>query len=195
MLNRTIRVYIVEDEPLVLNGYIAMLQGNGIDVVGYSMNAKGAMEAIPALRPDVAILDINLPDGNGIETVENIQKSYRLPCILITGYQNSKQLVDRAAQIGVYGYLHKPVDEVELISMIKIALNRFQEEQQMRKQTTLLQESLENRKIIERAKGALIDEFSMKEADAMKYLQKKSRDTNLKMIDVAKSILSNLQKF
>ena len=188
------RIFIVEDEPLVLNGYIAMLEGNGHTVLGYSMTAADAIDAIPALKPDIAILDINLPDGNGIEVVNKVQEIFPLPCILITGYNNSKEMVDQAAQVGIYGYLRKPVDEVEMLSMIRIAINRFRDEQQVIRQNTHLQESLENRKTIERAKGALIDEFSMKEADAMKYLQKKSRDTNMKLVDVAKTILKNLQK-
>lgn len=193
MTGKSLKVYIVEDEPLVLNGYIAMLKANGFEIAGYSLKAMDAIHAIPGIKPDICIMDINLPDLDGISTVARIQSIYRLPCILVTGY-NNLELADKASQDGIYGYLRKPVDEIELVSMINIAKNNFEKQQQLEKKVASSTADLENRKLIERAKGVLMDEFSMKEGDAMKYLQKKSRDGNVKLVEVAQQVLAFLKK-
>lgn len=189
MEHSEINAYIVDDEMLVLNGYKAILCGNGINVVGCATNAKTAIAEIPIVQPNITIMDINLPDMDGITAVKEIQMRFRVPCILITGYHDPA-LVARATEIGVFGYLHKPVDELELVSMIEIAIKRFQEEESLRVQADRLQKSLEERKVIERAKGLLMDEFGFKEDQAMKYLQKKSRETNRKLFDIARQIIN-----
>jgi len=193
MASTPIRAYITDDELLILNGYKAMLSGNGIDVVGCAGNASTAIREIPILKPDIVIMDIKLPDSDGISAVIEIQKIYRVPCILITGYHDST-LITRATQVGVYGYLHKPVDEIELVSMIEIALRRFREEQHIRIYADELEKNLEERKIVERAKGVLMDDLGLKEAQAMKYIQKRSRDTNRRLVEVAQSILDHFLK-
>lgn len=193
MVSTPIRAYITDDELLILNGYKAMLSGNGISVVGCAGNASTAIREIPILKPDIVIMDIKLPDSDGISAVIEIQKIYRVPCILITGYRDSA-LITRATQVGVYGYLHKPVDEIELVSMIEIALRCFREEQHIRIYADELERNLEERKIVERAKGVLMDDLGLKEAQAMKYIQKRSRDTNRRLVEVAQSILDHFLK-
>ena len=184
----SIRVFIVEDDPIILSGYMVMLKKSGHEIVGHAKDGETAVKKVLETSPDIVIMDINLPVMDGLTAIELINKEKNIPCIVITGY-NNEQLLDRASQIGVYGYLQKPIDENNIKSAINIALNRFSEFQTIRNEMLKAKDALEARKYIERAKGILMDKFGLKEEAAMKHIQNKSRNKNKKLVEIALEII------
>ena len=185
-----IRVFIVEDEPLVLAGYIAVLESANYEVIG---TAQDGMEAIDAILKekdniDIAVVDVNIPSMDGIEVVKQVNSVKRIPFIIVTGYRD-EALIQRADKAGVFGYLQKPVDKYDLISCINIAFTRFQEYKAAKIEAVEAKIALRDRKIVEQAKGILMDKFNMGEKEAMVFLQKKSRDKNRKLVEIAKDII------
>lgn len=190
------RIFIAEDELLIQQGYRAMLAGRDYEVVDTAMDGLEAVEKIGRMcnEIDLVIVDINIPSIDGIEVIERVQKFKKLPCIIVTGYCDD-MLIKRANKAGVYGYLQKPVDRYDLISTISVAMERFAEFERLKTETDTARKVLEERKLIERAKGILMDKFEIKEKDAMRSLQKKSRDRNKKLVEVAKEIIQAEQLF
>lgn len=190
------RIFIAEDELLIQQGYRAMLAGRDYEVVGTAMDGLEAVEKIGKMckEIDLVIVDINIPSIDGIEVIERVQKFKKLPCIIVTGYCDD-MLIKRANKAGVYGYLQKPVDRYDLISTISVAMERFTEFDRLKNETDTARKALEERKLIERAKGILMDKFEIKEKDAMRSLQKKSRDQNKKLVEIAKEIIQAEQLF
>ncbi|MBQ0058618.1 MAG: ANTAR domain-containing protein, partial [Lachnospiraceae bacterium] len=137
---------------------------------------------------DLAIVDINIPTFDGITVVEKINELRKIPCIIVTAYCDD-DLIARANRAGVYGYLQKPIDRYDLISAIGVASERFKEFSRLQMETDKAIKALEDRKLVDRAKGILMDRFGLKEADAMRALQKKARDNNLKLAEAAKGII------
>ena len=184
------RIFIAEDELLIQQGYRAMLAGRDYEVVGTAMDGLEAVDKIGKMCDDIdlVIVDINIPSIDGIEVIERVQKIKKIPCIIVTGYCD-EMLLKRANKAGVYGYLQKPVDRYDLISTISVAMERFTEFDRLKTETDTARKALEERKLIERAKGILMDKFEIKEKDAMRSLQKKSRDQNKKLVEVAKEII------
>lgn len=184
------RLFIAEDELLIQQGYRAMLGGKDYEVVGTATDGLEAVEKISRMYEeiDLVIVDINIPSIDGIEVIERVQKFKKLPCIIVTGYCD-EMLIKRANKAGVYGYLQKPIDRYDLISAISVAMERFLEFNRLKNESDAARKALEERKLVERAKGILMDKFEIKEKDAMKFLQKKSRDQNKKLVEVAKSVI------
>lgn len=184
------RIFIVEDELLVQAGYRAMLSGSDYKIVGVATDGKEAIDEIikRSGEIDLVIVDINIPNVDGIEVIKRINQCVKLPCIIVTGYCDDA-LIKRANEAGVFGYLQKPIDRYDLISTISVAAERFGEFEKLKTETDVAKKALEERKLIERAKGILMDKFELKEKDAMRFLQKKSRDKNKKLVDVAKDII------
>lgn len=185
---RKLRVFIAEDEAIILASFKMILKKNGYDVVGEACSGLSAYEKICEIKPDLILMDINMPELDGINVLKKINETMIIPCIFITG-QYSKELVERVNNAGAFGYLIKPVDGRQIKASIEIAMERYREFEQLNTETNSLKAALEDRKFIERAKGILMEKCSLSEADAMKHLQKKSRNTNLKLIDVAKEII------
>ena len=184
------RVFIVEDEPLVLKGYTSILEGAGYEIAGVATDGAQAVEDICAKREqiDIVMVDINIPTVDGITVVESINQSSLIPCIIVTGYRD-ENLIKRANKAGVFGYLQKPVDKYDLISTINIALERFSEYNNARREAHTAKIALRDRKTVEQAKGIIMDKFGLKEAEAMKFLQKKSRDKNKKLVEICREII------
>lgn len=184
----SLRIFIAEDEPLVLQGFKAMITGLGHTVIGSALDGNTAVSRILELRPDLAIMDINMPGINGLQAIEAVNQRLRLPYIVVTGYQDAA-LLEQAAQLGVFGFLPKPVDVYEIRSTIEITMARFAEFSQLEKELCDTQVALKERKTVERAKGILMEKMGITEPQAMKHLQKLARDRNIKLAAMAKEVI------
>lgn len=187
-MDRSLRVLIAEDEYLILMGLKSNLQQLGHTVIAEALDGKQAVAQALEVQPDLIIMDINLPSIDGIEAIKQICCVNPIPSIIVTGY-NDKELVARATQAGVFGYLVKPVDVKELQPAISIALARYQEYTQLRQELNSTQKALEARKTIERAKGVVMDRLNLQEQEAMEWLQRKSNNTNRKLLTVAEQVI------
>ena len=184
-----LNIFLAEDDPVILIGFKMMIQNMGHSVVGEAMDGESALLSIPKLDPDLMIMDINMPKLDGISVLEKLNAdNVKIPCIFVTGYRDPK-LVKNATEAGVLGYLQKPIDEYDLKTAIGLAMKHFADMEVLRKDAQDANKALEDRKIIDRAKGMLMESFGLKESDALKALQKKSRDTNRKLVEVARDML------
>ena len=184
----SIKIYIAEDESIILMNFKMILQQLGYEVVGSSVNGEKALKDILELKPDLLLLDINMPRLDGISLFESVSKAYDAACIFITGHF-SEAFVEKAKKAGALGYLIKPVDEKQLKASIEVAVARFDERCILRDETEKLRADLSDRKYIERAKGILMDSFGLKEGEAMARLQKLSRDKNKKLAVIARELI------
>ena len=183
-----IKIYIAEDESIILMNFKMILQQLGYEVVGSSVNVLIAIKYVLQLKPDLLLLDINMPRLDGISLFESVSKAYDAACIFITGHF-SEAFVEKAKKAGALGYLIKPVDEKQLKASIEVAVARFDERCILRDETEKLRADLSDRKYIERAKGILMDSFGLKEGEAMARLQKLSRDKNKKLAVIARELI------
>ena len=186
--NSRIKIYIAEDESIILMNFKMILQQLGYEVVGSAVNGEKALKDILELKPDLLLLDINMPRLDGISLFESVSKAYDAACIFITGHF-SEAFVEKAKKAGALGYLIKPVDEKQLKASIEVAVARFDERCILRDETEKLRADLSDRKYIERAKGILMDSFGLKEGEAMARLQKLSRDKNKKLAVIARELI------
>ncbi len=185
---KSLRVLVAEDEYLCLMGIKSNLKRLGHQLVGDASNGKDAISIANKEKPDLIIMDINMDSMDGIEAIRKINEKLFIPCIILTGYTDD-DLIQRAKDVGVFGYLVKPVDANDLKAAIEIAISKFKEFTNVKKELNNVEKALENRKYIERAKGILMDNKGLKEAEAMKKLQKISCKKNIKLIEVAKDII------
>ena len=183
-----IKIYIAEDESIILMNFKMILQQLGYEVVGSAVNGEKALKDILELKPDLLLLDINMPRLDGISLFESVSKAYDAACIFITGHF-SEAFVEKAKKAGALGYLIKPVDEKQLKASIEVAVARFDERCILRDETEKLRADLSDRKYIERAKGILMDSFGLKEGEAMARLRKLSRDKNKKLAVIARELI------
>ena len=183
-----LKILIAEDEYLVLMGLKRNLKELGHEIVAEAMDGKEAIKLAKEKSPDLIIADINMPEVDGIEAVKKINKNRVIPSIIVTGYSDN-ELIEKASKVGVFAYLVKPVGIEELKASIIIAMNKYKEFKEVNKELKDQKEALENRKIIEKAKGILMDTISLSESEAMKKLQRKSQEENTKLVEVAKEII------
>jgi response regulator NasT len=182
------RVIIADDESLIRMDLREMLTNLGYLVVGEVADGRSAVNQARELRPDVVIMDIKMPDMDGIEAATVLTEERIAPVVLLSAY-SQRELVQRARDAGVVAYLVKPYREEELTPAIEIALARFVEFQDMQKQVADLQEALETRKLVDRAKGILMDKQELSESEAFRKIQKMSMDNRKPMKDVAEAII------
>jgi AmiR/NasT family two-component response regulator len=143
---------------------------------------------VRALKPDLAILDVKMPEMDGIEAARILHEERLAPVILLTAYSDS-ELIQRAKQAGVYGYIVKPFKQADLTPAIEVALARYQEARELEQQVDDLKETLETRKIIERAKGILMDTYGLREQEAYRRIQVQSMNTRKSMREIAEAII------
>lgn len=182
------RVIIADDESVIRADLREMLANLGYLVVGEVGDGQSAVNLARELKPDVVIMDIKMPDLDGIEAAKTLTQEKVAPVLLLTAY-SQRDLVDRAKEAGVVGYLVKPFREQEVVPAIEIALARFQEFRELEKQVGDLKETLETRKVVDRAKGILMDQQGMTEADAFRKIQKMSMNMRKPMKEIAEAII------
>lgn len=183
-----LRIVIADDEPIILLDLRQMLEELGMSVVGEASDGKQAVEKVRQLKPDLAILDVKMPEMDGIEAARVLHEERLAPVILITAYSDS-ELVQRAKQAGVYGYIVKPFKQADLTPAIEVALARYQEARELEQQVDDLKETLETRKLIERAKGILMDTYGLREQEAYRRIQVQSMNTRKSMREIAEAII------
>jgi AmiR/NasT family two-component response regulator len=186
-LDRT-RVIIADDESLIRMDLQEMLLNLGYLVVGEVGDGRSAVNLARELKPDVVIMDIKMPDMDGIDAAKVLTEERIAPVILLTAY-SQKDLVDRAKEAGVVGYMVKPFRESDLTPAIEVSLARFREFEALHKEADDLQLALETRKLVDRAKGILMDTQGLNEAEAFRKIQKMSMNTRKPMKEVAEAII------
>jgi len=189
---KPIRIVIAEDEAIIRLDLRESLEAEGYVVVGETGRGDEAVELSRVLKPDVVILDIKMPGLTGIEAAEIINNEKIAAVLLLTAF-SQRDLIQDASQAGALAYLVKPFQRSELVPSIELAIGRFQEIIALKKENDDLLENLETRKVVDRAKGALMDQYGLKEKDAYRYLQKKAMEKRSPMKEVAKSILEDDQ--
>ncbi len=186
-MDRT-RLIIADDESLIRMDLREMLTQLGYLVVGEAGDGQSAVNMARELKPDAVIMDIKMPDLDGIEAARLLTQERVAPVLLLTAYSDT-ELIVRAREAGVAGYLVKPFRESDLTPAIEIAKARFAEFRELEKEVGDLQETLETRKLVDRAKGILMDTQSLSEAEAFRRIQKMSMNTRKAMKEVAEAII------
>ena len=182
------RVVIADDESLIRMDLRDMLTNLGYLVVGEVADGRSAVNQARELRPDVVIMDVKMPDMDGIEAAKVLTEERIAPVVLLSAY-SQRDLVERARQSGVIAYLVKPYREEDLTPAIEVALARFKEFRDLEKQVADLTLALETRKLVDRAKGILMDKQGLTEAEAFRKIQKMSMDNRKAMKEVAEAII------
>jgi len=182
------RVIIAEDESIVRMDLREMLTNLGYLVIGEVGDGRSAVNLARELRPDIVIMDIKMPDLDGIEAAKILTEERIAPVLLLTAY-SQHDLVERAKEAGVVGYIVKPFRESDLAPAIEVALARFKEFQALEQEVEDLKEALETRKLVDRAKGLLMDTQGLTEAEAFRRIQKMSMDTRRPMKEIAEAII------
>lgn len=185
---RKLRIVLAEDEFLILMSLKSYVENLGHEVVGEANDGKKAVEIALEKKPDLVIMDINMPNLDGIEAIKKINETLYIPSIIVSGYSDEK-LIQRATEEGVLYYLLKPIDIKELKIAINISMAKFEELQKLQDELNDTKMALEARKFIEKAKGILMKRMNLPEPEAMKRLQKMSRDHNKKLVVVAKELI------
>jgi len=183
-----LRVLIADDEALHNLALTSQLETLGHTVVATATNGKEAVQLARDTRPDLAFLDIRMPVMTGPEAAHEISADRPIPIIILSAYSDSRT-VEEATRAPVFHYLVKPVDPDDLAPAIAVARARFDEWLDARRQRDMLEMKLEERKIIERAKGLLMDTRGLSEREAYRFLQKTSQDKNTPMVELARKIL------
>jgi len=186
------RIVVAEDESLIRMDIIETLKDQGFDVVGEAGDGLKAIELAKELKPDLMVMDIKMPDMDGLSAAEQIAK-LRIPVVFLTAF-NQQELVTRASEVGAMAFLVKPFSPEDLLPAIEVALSRFQQLTQLELEVSDLNERLETRKLVERAKGVLGVQMGLSEPDAFRWIQKAAMDRRIGMVDVARTILDQLEK-
>ncbi len=182
------RIIIADDESLIRMDLREMLTNLGYLVVGEAGDGRSALNQARELRPDIVIMDIKMPDMDGIEAARLLTEERIAPVLLLSAY-SQQELVQRARQAGVAGYLVKPFRESDLAPAIEVVLARFSEFRALEREVESLQDALETRKLVDRAKGILMDTQGLNENEAFRRIQKMSMNNRKSMRSVAEAII------
>ena len=182
------RILVAEDETISRMDLREMLENLGYGVVGEAGDGAAAVNLARARRPDLVLMDIKMPGLDGISAAQTLAQEHVAPVLLLTAYSDM-EFVDRAVDAGVMGYLVKPFLEAQLKPAIEVALERWREARQIQQDLAQTQETLETRKIVERAKGVLMDSQNLKETEAFRRIQRLSMNSRKSMREVAEAIL------
>ena len=184
---KRLKVLVADDESIIRMGLRTMLAALGHEAV-LAANGRDALQLVRTARPDLALLDIEMPLTDGLEAAQVIARKHPMPIIILTAY-GQDELIARAAQLPIQGYLVKPVSDRDLAAAIEVAVARFAEQQAATQQIAALQESLETRKLVDRAKGRLMA-AGMTEEEAYLALQRRARDGRISLRQAAEAELA-----
>lgn len=183
-----VRVVIAEDEAIIRLDLRETLEEEGYVVVAETGRGDRAVELVREHRPDLAILDIKMPEMDGLEASRLINAEKMCPVVLLTAF-SQREVIEQARDAGALAYIVKPFQRSDLVPAIEVALGRFREMQLLASEVGALEEQLETRKILDRAKGILIDRFSLSEADAYAFIQRSAMSERTRMRDVAERVI------
>ncbi len=182
------RILIADDESLIRLDLREMLTALGYDVIAEAGDGRVALDLARKLRPDLVIMDIKMPEVDGIAAAETLTRERIAPVVLLTAYSD-QALVEQAKEAGVVGYVVKPFRQTELMPVIELSMARFEEFRALEREVGDLKEALETRKVIERAKGILMEIHGLREAEAFHRIRKTSMDARKSMREVAEAVL------
>jgi response regulator NasT len=193
-MNHALRIAVADDEPDMRDYFAKILPRLGHQVIGAAQNGEELLNLCRSAHPDLVITDIKMPDMDGIDAAVRIYQEEPVPVILVSAYSDPA-LVRRAEADHIMGYLVKPIKQADLGPVIALAMRRFAQFQELRQEAADLRQALEDRKLIERAKGALMKRATLDEQSAFRRLQKLASDKNLKMAEVARMIVTAEEAF
>jgi len=183
-----IRVVIAEDEAIIRLDLKETLEEEGYEVVGETGRGDEAVELVREKHPDLAILDVKMPGMDGLTAAGQITADKGAAVLILTAF-SQRDLIEKARDAGALAYLVKPFQKSELIPAVEVALGRFQEMKALADENLSLTDQLETRKVVDRAKGKLMDNHDMSEADAFRFLQKTAMDTRRPLKQVAQDVI------
>ena len=187
------RVVIGDDESIIRMDLAEMLEDAGHQVVGEAADGVEALALVRRENPDIVILDIKMPRLDGIHAARMIAHEQLAPVLLLTAY-SQKDIIDKATDSGVLGYLVKPVSPTNLFPAIEVAIAQFKRQQEMNKQLDQMNEEIETRKVVERAKGLLMELYHIPEEEAYRRLQQYSMNKRISLKSVAEAVITSALK-
>ena len=189
------RVVSAEDEAIIRLDLKEILEAEGYEVVGETGRGDEAVDLVASQQPDLAILDIKMPGIDGIEAARRISANHRVAVLILTAF-SQRNLIEEARDAGVAAYLVKPFQRGELVPAIEVAMARFEEYRaiedehaRLSEEVATLEEKLETRRMVDRAKGVLMDRNAMGEADAFAFIQRTAMDRRARMQQVAQEVI------
>ncbi|MCR5439950.1 response regulator receiver and ANTAR domain protein [Selenomonas sp. WCT3] len=188
MKKKCLRLVIADNESIIRLDLREMLEDAGHEVVGEAINGRKAVELTRMHQPDLVIMDIKMPEMDGITAARKISEEKLAPVLLLTAFSQS-DIVEKAKDSGVLGYLVKPVKESNLFPAMEIALSRWEEMQGMEAELGKLKDSLETRKTVDRAKGILMAAHRLSEQEAYRRIQRYAMTKRLSIKEVAEAIV------
>ena len=183
-----LRIAVADDEPDMQEYFEKILPRLGHEVVSIAETGRQLVEHCEALNPDLVITDIKMPDMDGIEAATAIYQRQAIPVILVSAFHD-RELIERAESDHIMAYLVKPIKQADLEPAIALARRRFEQFEALRCETADLKQALQDRKIVERAKGILMQRTGLDEQSAFTRLQRLASDKNLRMAEIARTIL------
>jgi len=184
-----VRIVLAEDEAIIRLDLRESLQEEGYEVVGDVGRGDKAVEMVDALRPDVAIFDIKMPGMSGLEAAKIVSDKKICPVVMLTAF-SQRQIIEQARDAGALAYLVKPFQKTDLVPAIELAIARFAELKSLSGEVAALGAQLEIRKLVDRAKGVLIDKYQMSESDAFSFIQSMAMSQRMKMGEIAEQIIA-----
>ena len=182
------RVVIAEDEAIIRLDLKETLEEEGYEVVAETGRGDEAVQLVDQLNPDIAILDIKMPGMDGLQAAREIAGERRAAVLILTAF-SQRDLIEQARDAGALAYLVKPFQRSELVPAVEVALGRFKEMKALHDQTSSLEEQLETRKIVDRAKGQIMDNHGLSENEAFGFIQKRAMHDRKTMKEIAETIL------
>jgi response regulator NasT len=193
-MTRALRIAVADDEPDMRDYFRKILPRLGHQVVAVAEDGRDLIAQCRGTRPDLVVTDIKMPDMDGIDAATRLYEEMPVPVILVSAYHDP-ELIARAESDHILGYLVKPIKQSDLEPAIALAMRRFEQFEALRKEAADLRQALEDRKLIERAKGLLMKKAGLEEPEAFRRLQKLAMDGNRRMVDVAQMILTADEAF
>lgn len=187
------RVLIVDDESLIRMDLRDIIESCGHEVVAEGTNGVEALALCKKHKPDIILMDVKMPELDGIEAARQIGFYHEAPVVLLTSY-SQQDLIDKARDSGVYGYLIKPVREEQLVPTLEMALGRYKSDAQLREKMAELEQSLEDRKIIQKGTGILMELYSISEVEAYNRIRTLSMNKQISIIETCNLIIKQSNK-
>lgn len=184
----SLRILIADDESIIRLDLKKTLENMGHKVVAEAADGRTALDLARNTEIDLAILDIKMPEMDGLDVAQALTDEKIAPVLLLTAYSQS-DLIDRAKEAGVFGYLVKPFREHDLLPAIEVAISRYREMLALEKELGDVTDQLETRKIVDRAKGILMDKRGMREQEAFRWIQVQSMNTRKTMREIAEAVI------
>ncbi|MEC7383601.1 MAG: response regulator [Actinomycetota bacterium] len=184
----TIRVVIAEDEAIIRMDLRETLEEEGYEVVGETGRGDEVVDLVRNLQPDLAVLDVKMPGADGLSAAATITEEKLCAVLMLTAF-SQREVIEQARDAGALAFLVKPFQRSDLVPAIEVAIGRFRELRDLTGEIDALGEQLAARKIVDRAKGILIDECTLSEADAFSFIQRTAMTERVRMRDVADRII------